>query len=652
MKTTIQSILANRHYLLSTYSELDKSKVAYYNAYLLSNCGVIVDKPQLLTKDGMEVISDIFKLNVPASFYANPQHMAYFTKTELLIEQLVSYFLVETGTGIYSRPEIFEKDLPEYKVGDEITLREFKIVTEDEAVEVLQGIADAYCDYTRPFALDELAEFEFLFANGYYTEGKEIKCRDNIFTLLGKDITFARFLDKKDMVKLSVAKYGDRKTFSPEDRETLDLIARCLPYVRNCPMSKKQAKYFNKLATMCNAKVVKANNSRSPYKLANAELAKGNVLGAAEIYARNGSLLERNIKFLLSRANPVEAVKILEMLPAKNPMALYQMVSTLSEDSIDNRTFTFTKNNKVKKHTETEYEARWRKSRLNDATKKLLHDAALEKVINAYEAMDKLGKVYVSDSFDKLGIPTNTSAGGKGIDMLSTGSRVAIPYNNIRTFVYWKDVYDIDASLTLVKADGKLDCIYFGNYSTKPYGTSILFSGDNRSNNGAEYYDIKLDELRAKGYVAVLYTLTSYNGRFDQGEVFCGYQNKDNLLTAAWDPKNIAMQFKVPGVASRVAATFGIDLTTNEMIVLNIALDSNDRVVKLSDYEIVKKYMDSNFLELNVGLVARARGEVVTDPAEADVVFDDAYVPTENQKVVRTYELEKLVALANGGSLK
>ena len=108
------------------------------------------------------------------------------------------------------------------------------------------------------------------------------------------------------------------------------------------------------------------------------------------------------------------------------------------------------------------------------------------------------------------------------------------------------------------------------------------------------------------------------------------------------------MQFKVPGVNSRVAATFGIDLTTNEMIILNIALDSSDRVVRLPDYEIVKKYMDSNFLELNVGLVARARGEVVADPSEADVVFDDNYVPTDKQKVIRSYELEKIVAIVNG----
>jgi len=649
-KPTIKSILAARHYLIVDKAPEDKNMSAYYNAFLLANFGVIVDRPHMLTREAVNVIADTFKLNVPASFYDNPQHMAYFSKSELLIEQLVSYFLVETGTGIYSRPEIFEKDLPEYKVGNEIKLREFRIVNAEEAVEILKGICDAFCDYTRPFSIDELAEFEYLFVNGYYT-GKEIKCRDNIFTLLKHDASFARFLDKKDMVKLSIAFFGEHREFRPADEEKLALIRTCLPYVRNCPMSKKQAKYYNKLLSYCKVKGDAADNARSPYRLAKVELDKGNVLGAAEIFARNGSLLERNIKFLLSRANPVEAVKIIEMLPAKNPMVLYQMISAMSEDKTDGRVFSFTKNNKVKRHVETDYEAKWRKSKLNDATKTLLHDIAIEKIKDSYRAMGSLGKVYVSDAFNLLGIPSNTSAGGKGIDVLPTGSRIVCPFNKIRTFVYWDGIRDVDASLVLVKKDGRQDTIYYGNYSSKPFGTSILFSGDCRDVKGSEYYDLDLDELRAKGYVSVLYTLNGFGGKFTQGETFCGYQNKEDLKTRAWDPKNIAMQFRVAGDSSQVLA-FGIDLETNAVVVLNLVRDAYNRAVNSSETDSVAKYMKASFLELNMGLVASCRGEVVTDPAEADIVFDDSYMPLEGQKVVRTYDLEKLVAIANGGEVK
>lgn len=650
--TSLQKILIARHYLMEepVTNDYDKVKVAYLNAYLLSNFGIVVDQPQKLTEGLVNQIADVFKLNIPKSFYANPQDTKYFTKAELFIEQLVSYFLVETGTGIYDRVEIFEKDLPEYKVGNEIKLREFKIVNVEQADIVLHQIFDAYCDYTRPFGLDELEEFEYLFARGYYTEGKEIKCRDNIFTLLKHNVEFARFLDKKDMVKLSVGFFGEKEKLNINSKdENLDLIRRCLPYVRNCPMSKKQAKYFNKLVSLTGAKAGIATNERSPYKLAKAELDNGNVLGAAKVYARNGSLLERNIKFLLSRANPMEAVEIINMLPAKNPIALYQMVNTLSSDDGNRRTFTFTKNNRVKKHTETDYEAKWRKSKLNDSTRKLLHDVCMNKVKEYYASLGSLGNVYVADNFYKLGIPSNTSAGGKGIDVIPTGSRIRIPYNKIRTFVYWKDVFDIDASLTLV-GEHSTNKIYFGNYSSKPFGTSILFSGDNRNSTGAEYYDIKLDELRAMGYKYVLYHINGFGGDLNKGDIFCGYQNKEDFNTRAWDPKNIEVQFRVKG-DSRNALTFAIDLTTNEMVVLNLVGDQDNRVANSNDTSMIAKYLDASFLELNMGLVASSRGTVVDDPALADVVFDDTYQALEGQKVIRSYELEKLVSLANGADL-
>jgi hypothetical protein len=57
-------------------------------------------------------------------------------------------------------------------------------------------------------------------------------------------------------------------------------------------------------------------------------------------------------------------------------------------------------------------------------------------------------------------------------------------------------------------------------------------------------------------------------------------------------------------------------------------------------------------------MIAECRGEVVSDPAEADYVFDDTYVqkPSEphedgtveaEQTIIRSWELEKLVKFVN-----
>ena len=649
-------ILVMRHYLVSFYPTCkeDDTRRAYLNAYLLSNFGIVVDKPQLLSDDMIKAISTIYKLNVPKSFYNNPQDTKYFTRGQLLMEQLVSYFLVETGTGIYDRVELFKKHLPEYVVGDEIKLRKFQILSIDEANEVLKEIATSLCAYTRPFSLEEIGDFKVLYANGYVSDDVIIGCKDNIISMLDFDINLAKFLDKKDLVKLSIKFIGEKKVGVKEqlnnldDRET-NIIRKSLGLVKDCPLTKKQAKYYNKLVQVYGGKKVKSN---SPHKLAIKYFKEGNVVEAARIYSKSGSLLERNLRMLLSRANPQEALEIMNMIKVKNPMVLFQLVSSLKEEGISPRTFSFYKNNLVKKHVETEYETQWRKSRLNESTNKFLHDTCLEKVFDYYRGLPSLGKVYISDAFYRLGVPSNTSASGKGIDVLPTGSRLPIKGNAIRTFVTWNGVYDIDASITLI-GDDKKDYLYFGNYSSKLFGNDVLFSGDCRGSSGTEYYDIKLEGAKARGYKYLVFSFHGYNGRLNEGEIVCGYQDKTNLNTEAWDAKNIGFQFNVKG-DTRACLGFAIDLTTNEMVVLNLMVDDESRVVHsgTSD-DMVNKFLSPNFLEVNMGDIIACRGEVVDNPCEANVVFDDSYIPeveldgTTKQKVIRTFDLEKLVSISS-----
>ena len=179
---TTKKMLATRHYLVNEVEDRSVN-MQYLNAYLLSNFGIVVDKPALLNKDMVAQISDLFKLNVPKSFYSNPQDTKFFTSHELILEQLVSYFAYGSDLG---RIELFKKDLPEYVVGDELKLRNFYIVSEAEAFQLLQEMTDNYCAYTRPFSLDELSDFVYLFEHGFYT-GAEVKCKDNIFALLDFD---------------------------------------------------------------------------------------------------------------------------------------------------------------------------------------------------------------------------------------------------------------------------------------------------------------------------------------------------------------------------------------------------------------------------------------------------------------------------------
>ena len=657
--TTIQKILISRRMLVADTIPTKSAfrlEGAYLNAFLLSNFGIVVDKPELLTKEMVKDISDVYRLNVPKSYFANPQDTKFYTAEELLVEQCISYFLAYGAED--SHVHIFDKELPDYPVGEEIKIREFRILDAEEAACELLEIAKAYAAYKRPWGLDEAAEFLELYKEGCYNLATmPILCGDNAIFMLDHDVEFARFLFKKDVVKLSISRAGEQKELTM-DHEDWKLIKAILPLVKDCPMSKKQAKYFNTLVKITGSKLKKADNKKSPNKLALEKLNSGDVIGAAEIFAKNGSLLERNLKFLLSRANPREAVKILDMLSNENPIVLYQIMSTVLADTEEARTFSFYAKNRVKTHIETEYEARWRKSRLNDATKKLVHDTCFEKIAEHYVNTESLGKVYIAPNFYKVAMPVNTSASGKGIDVPSTGTRLPISGTKIRSFVHWEDAYDIDSSTIYEHTDGKLTAINFASYSSSNFDGAARFSGDITSATGTEYFDLDLVSLKAQGIKRVVFTFHGFCSNLNAGEIYCGYQNKEDFNTKAWDPKNIELKIHVKGEKHAYVA-FAIDLDTMEIIVLNLMRDDDSRAVSRKDFDAIATFMDPAKLELNMGLIAEWRAaEVVATPEEADVVFADDYVakevelvdgetPKPAQVVIRSFDVEKLNIIAN-----
>ena len=655
--TDIQKILISRRMLIAEViptKSVFKHEGAYLNAFLLTNFGIVVDKPELLTREMVQDISDIYKLNVPKSYFANPQDTKFYTAEELIIEQCISYFLAYGAED--SHVHIFDKELPEYPVGNEIKIREFKILDPDEAAYELLEITKAYAAYKRPWSLDEQQEFLTLYNECCYlfTE-MPVLCGDNAVFMLSENIEFAQFLFKKDIVKLSIAWAGEQKslTLAPQHRK---LIKDIIPLVKDCPMSKKQAKYFNTLVKLTGVDVKKASNAKSPNRIALQKINAGDIMGAAEVFAKSGSLLERNLKFLLSRANPVEAVKILDMISNENPAVLYQLMSTVLADSEEARTFSFYAKNKVKTHVETDYEARWRKSRLNDATKKLVHDTCFDKIAEHYKAADSLGKVYIAPNFYKVALPVNTSASGRGIDVPATGTRLPISGTKIRSFVHWEDVCDIDSSIILEDMNGKLDHINFTNYS-KNYNGAARFSGDVTSRTGTEYFDLDLISLKKQGIKRVVFTFHGFGSTLDRGEIYCGYQNKENFNTKAWDPKNIELKIHVKG-DKRAYIGFAVDLESNEIVVLNLMRDDDSQIVRAKDFEAIAAFMDPAKLELNMGVIAEWRAaEIVTTPEEADVVFMDDYTAPvflkdedgncRTQTVIRSFDVEKLAAIAN-----
>ncbi len=646
-------ILVRRGYLLAQAKEETSQWAAYYAAKLLNTFGVMVDKPRQVTKEHVSLISDFYGINIPKSFYSNPQDLRYFTTSELLLEQIVSYINVEWVDGVFSedpatfqRIELFRKALPNYKEGDEVVFRNYKILTPSESIPVLQEIARNLALYTRKWSETESEEFRLLYDNGYLASDVILKSKDNgieMFNLTHK-AQFAKSLDQKDVVKLSVEMIGEQKelSFTSEQARILRIA------IKNCystNLTKKQAKFFSQLTNKVD-KRISVDNSGSPYKKAKALIDSGNVVGAAKVFARSGSLLERNLVWLLSRAKISEIQSIVDLIEVKNPIVAIQLLQTLVKDTQGPRTFKFYSNRRVKNHVETATESKYRKSVLTKGIKDELTKGIYMKIDQYYMNLPKLGKVYVSDDFSNIPLPFNTSASGAGLNVLPVGSRIALSEDNIRAFTYWKNIYDVDLSATFIHNTGKVETLSFRNYSSKPFGNAALHSGDDRSNNGAEYMDLDLKQLALKGYEFIVCGVNAYQQNFSVGETMVGFQFKKDLRTIAWQPNNIQMQVKVSG-KSNAFFVFGVDIINKQVIVLNQMSESGSIVLSQKDVEAMKQLLDKKFVDtFNVARIAKLRAEeVVTDPSLADVVFDKDYVATEEQKVVRPSDIEKIVAM-------
>lgn len=656
-----ENILLRRRYIFVKDFQInpDEHNNAYLNAYLLINFGIEIKNKEYVTEDVLRVIDSLFDLKIPSSFYNNPQDMSYFTSDELFFEQVISYF-VGYGTDI-KRIELFKKHLPQYVVGDEVVLRTYTIVGEKEAKSILEDITREYCSYKRPLSLFESGEFVWLARNHYLKNDMYISCKDNIFLVLQFYPKRAKDLDKKDVVKFSISLIGEldkgveRAFFEDDFQKNAVILRNAIDNCKDCPLSKKQAKYFNKIVKVIYGKKGKESNEKSIYRLANNLIKEGKVYDAAILLNENGSLLLRNIKYLISRSNDEDIKKIIDLIKDDNVAILFQLLVTIDDDKYGiPRCFNYVINKRIVSYVEDEYETTYRKSALSNDKKALVKNILIEKIENHYRKVEKIGKIYISDEFEKVALPINTAANGVGIDVLPSGSRIPFEGKYIRTFCYWNGPRDLDTSL-MVFSEEEMDkktfdysknLVNWQNIYLKPYGDDILTSGDDTSTNGAEFQDLNIDELINKhGVRYVFMCVNGFGSDLSNGQIRAGIQIKNNIKTTAWDPKNIKFQIDVKGDC-RAFNCFALDLKEKEIVVVNL-MSIGGQIMSYSQVRIASRYVSKSFLEFNMKRLLSLCGEVVDDPKDAEIVFDSEYHPNENQKVVRPFDVSTLVSIVN-----
>lgn len=642
-----ERLLMRRQVFVCTL-EASKNLALYYAAKLTNTFGIIVDNPELVTAEHVQLAAETYGIEVPNSFYSNPQDIKHYTCEELKLNQVLAYM---TTYGEKEDPkgsqltDMFTKILPDYAEGEEVEFRKYRILTERKARNELRAIATYLASYTRPWSETEEADFRWLYDNGCVLGQTIIKGKDNAINMYKSYpvVLFARSLDVKDVVKLSIDLVGEQKHFlyTPEQSA---FVSIALQNARQVPLTKRQAKYASTIARKVGLNA-SFTNEHSPHKQVTRLMKQKQPVKAAAVYAKHGSLLTRNLVWLLSRSNINQAKEILSMVQIKSPLAAMQLINGLSIDQTKQRVFGFYRKGLYVKHKESPYEYKHRKSRLSSQLAAELPAIMEQMIDDYYRAQPRLGTIYIEDNFKKIAVPMNTSGDAAGIGVLPKGSRVPIKHDFIRTFCFWSGARDVDTSLMFIKDNGEQERMYFGNYSNMNMGQDALMSGDDTSSYGSEYYDLKIALLRQRGYRYVLYIMNGFGCRLNEGQIFCGYQNKKDLNTKVWDPKNIALKLKVHA-ATRTYVGFAIDLESKEVIVLNHPMKSNSHLMMQDDLNAVTRYLSEDYMkQFNAYHLASLRGVLVDDPIKADVVFSDDYTPLDNQSLIKSTDIDKMVAM-------
>lgn len=358
-----------------------------------------------------------------------------------------------------------------------------------------------------------------------------------------------------------------------------------------------------------------------------------------------------------------------------NPVVLIQMLmrydAMKGEDRYQPRTFTFTRNNRMRVHKETEEEAKKRKSYLNTPVLSIASDRVRKLACQSLHGrIDK--QIYVDPAMKKIAVPLETSTGSSGFGVMTTGSRIPIPEGKfVRAFTYWEKVNDIDLSCFGINSDGE-HIEFSWRTMCGLQSDAITYSGDQTSgfDGGSEYFDINLDEFR-KQYPKVRYIMFCNNvysdstfkncfckagfmiREFDTGDpVFwkgeVGIDRcKSDVAPVIFDPKTVQTSFRIDSDSS-FAYLFAIDIGRREMVWLNVARSGRHAVAGSTEMDWLEKYMHATDV-FNAYDFWTNVGKTAPNPVHAEIAvgdfFDEEVLKDFGVEIIHSWDFEKMLAV-------
>ena len=617
-------------------------------------------------------------INVPEPFYRGfPDSVRALTKDELLFDQVIHY--VRTyGMGDFSEAghSLFEGEIRRKVFAENVEARPYAVIAEEKAAKILHSAAEAMCRSARPLN-DGQYEMLLNLTRDYDFHPETVACKDTAIRLLidTRDEGYFAFLKLSDTVRLAEIlqikvynkKESDRLNFANADRK---LVSRAIDRAfcagaadtANCYEKKQRWKallhhiHYKPVNTEAEAFVnaVRGKTNFSVYAAFEAAMQSGDITGAAELLKQQkgeGALL-RNLNLLLSRSQTEnDAAQIFSLIDGKNITVLIQLLLQYADDTTGQRTFVFTKNERMRVHAETPEEIMRRRSILPEVTRSAAEMLIREKLQIACKG--KLGKVYIDPAMKEIALPLQETASMTGAGVLPKGSRIPLPQaKKLRAFIYWEKVNDIDLSaFGLTETGAQME--FSWRTMADLQSSAITYSGDETAgfNGGSEYFDLLPEAMRRK-YPQMRYVVFCANvyskSPFSECTCRAGYMLRDEDDSGeVYEPKTVQSAFRVTS-ESTFAYLFALDLKTDRFIWLNCARNGAIAVAGTSSMAFLMRYLRAADV-INVYAFARLlSAQTVDDPARADVVFSDEILSLpENVKQIRSCDIEQLTALLN-----
>ena len=638
----------------------------------------------------VELAGRLLGKNVPEAFYRGfPKSVRNLPVEKRYLDQIISYF-VTYGMGDFSEPRysIFEtkEDMERTIFSEDGVIKDFSILTCDEAVEKLKSYVEEMCASTRPLS-DSSLEVAILVIRELGLLPKHVASKNTAvrFLLVTGNQYFSKFLTLSDGIKLMEEAHflQYERTWPLERRDETNQLNMKNQYrkiitkmlddcftsgrvdIGNCYEKKKAWAgllhhiHYKAKTPQANEflSAMRGKENHSAYSAFEKTLKNDGAFTASGVLlqAKGPGALLRNLNYLVSRAKSEEEIRsILERTlgtEVTNPLVLLQlycMYCSRKKTGDMRRTFMYVKGNLYKIHYESKEEEQKRRSRLSEPVSNLLQKAVYERLQSALSG--RLPRVYIHPDMERFAVPLKESAAQGGFGVLASGSRVPIgEAKKIRGFTYWEKVDDID--LSVIGLNDKGEQIEFSwRTMAEKQSQSITYSGDETSGykGGAEYYDIIVDEFK-KEYPDCQYLVFCDNVYSSATFAICtcraGYMVRDlDDSGQIFEPKTVASSFTINAPA-RYAYLFGIDLERNDLVWMNMGRDA-DCAVAGSSYLgfLVEKFHVTEYMNLKE-LFTLLSSEVVSDPSMADVAVVPSGVEVSTPKIIREYDFEKILSL-------